>query len=423
MRSSPAGNDAGGVSDVVMPKLGLTMTEGVLAEWHVGPGDCVRAGQVMFVVETDKIANEIEAPGNGEIVEILVESGETVAVGTPLARWTGEGAGATSPQEATPRPEQLAVPGDGAEAPRDSPPVARRSSGERIRSTPLARRMARQAGIELAGVIGSGPQGRIKAADIEAAMADATTAPTAMPAVGEWIAIPTRHMAMVRRVVAAKHDIPHFYLTARAKISALIEFRRALNVAGGPRVTLNHLLLKAVGRALLACPEANRIWVDDALSALPASDVGMVVDTGEGLFIPVLRDVGRQPLDALAKAAGAMIARARGGGLQREELEGGAVSVSNVGMAGSIQSVAPIINPPQAAILGVGSVDETFRPDAEGRPTLCRDLILTLACDHRVFNGMGGARFLAAIVQGLESPHALLRTTDQGHPNGFSPHG
>ncbi len=212
---------------------------------------------------------------------------------------------------------------------------------------------------------------------------------------------------------AAKRDIPHFYLTRRAEVSALLEIRRAINAAGGPKVTLNHLLLKAVGRALMACPEANRIWADDALLGYGRSDVGMVVDTGEGLFIPILRDVGRQPLDALAAAADALADRAKSGTLRREDLDGGAVSVSNVGMAGGVESMAPIINPPQSSILGVGSVAETFRPDADGRPTLCRELVLTLACDHRVLDGMGGARFLDAIVRGLESPHALLRTTDR----------
>ncbi|HET7409827.1 MAG TPA: dihydrolipoamide acetyltransferase family protein, partial [Paracoccaceae bacterium] len=338
MPSSPEGNAAAAaVSDVVMPKLGLTMTEGVLAEWLVGPGDRVRAGQVMFIVETDKIANEVEAPADGKIVEILVTNGETVPVGTPLARWTGKGA--SEPQESAPEPERPATPADDARAePRPSAAPVPAPTG-RIRATPLARRMARQAGIELGHIAGSGPQGRIKAADIAAASAGAEPAAARaapMPAAGERIAVSARHLSMARRVMAAKRDIPHFYLTARAEVSALLEFRQALNAAGGPKITLNHLLLKAVGRALLACPEANRIWADDALTALPASDVGMVVDTGEGLFIPILRDVGRQPLDALALSAADLIARAKAGGLRREDLEGGAVSVSNVGMAGGV---------------------------------------------------------------------------------------
>lgn len=412
MRSSPA-SDMGrtAVSDLVMPKLGLTMTEGVLAEWHVKPGDRVRPGQVIFVVETDKIANEIEAPGEGEIVEILVDSGATVPVGTPLARWTGRGgldgeaARAAGPAAAVPAPE-----------PRPEPVTARpaaAATGGRVKATPLARRIARQRGIDIAAVAGSGPGGRIKAADVEAALAGAREAvpPELAPAHAQTVALSSKHLAMARRVTAAKREVPHFYLVRRAEVSALVALRAAMNAAGGPKLTLTHFLLKAVGRALLACPEASRIWADEALLALGATDVGMVVDTPDGLFIPVLRDAGRLPMDRLALAAGALIERAKAGTLRREDLEGGAVSVSNLGMAG-VESVAPIISPPQSAILGVGAVSETFRPDAAGQPVLRRELVLTLACDHRVHNGMSAARFLETIVHGLETPHGLLQTTD-----------
>jgi pyruvate dehydrogenase E2 component (dihydrolipoamide acetyltransferase) len=405
-----------------MPKLGLTMTEGVLAQWLVKPGDRVEPGQVMFVVETDKIANEIEAPGAGEIVEILVESGETVPVGAPLARWTGKGTvggnGEGGSSAAGPSADSAArsarqAPGSASPAPSPAP-----SHGSRIIATPLARRMARQRQIDLSAIPGSGPRGRIKAADIETALARRDEAPpralASKPAAAERVAVSSRHLAMARRVEAAKREIPHFYLTRRAEVSALLDLRRDLNAAGGPRITLNHLLLKAVGRALLACPEANRIWADDALLAFRASDVGMVVDTPDGLFIPMVRDAGRLPPDALAVAAGELIERTKTGALRREDLEGGAASVSNVGMAGGVESMAPIINPPQSSILGVGSVVETFRPNEKGKPRLNRELVLTLACDHRVFDGMSGARFLDAIVGGLETPHALLRTTKDG---------
>jgi len=416
MRSSPA-SDMGraAVSDLVMPKLGLTMTEGVLAEWRVKPGDRVRPGQVIFVVETDKIANEIEAPGEGEIVEILVGSGATVPVGTPVARWTGKGslsgeAGRVAgPEAAGLAPESRPEP-----AP---PRPTTAAAGGRIKATPLARRIARQRGIDIAAIAGSGPGGRIKAADVEAALARAPEvgalepAPAQVQTQTQTVALSPKHLAMARRVSAAKREVPHFYLVRRAEVSALLALRTAMNAAGGPKTTLTHFLLKAVGRALLACPEANRIWADGALATYATTDVGMVVDTPHGLFIPVVRDAGRLALDRLSLAANALIERARAGTLRREDLEGGAVSVSNVGMAG-VESVAPIINPPQSAILGVGAVVETFRPDPAGQPMLRRELVLTLACDHRVHNGMSAARFLEAIVAGLETPHGLLRTTD-----------
>jgi pyruvate dehydrogenase E2 component (dihydrolipoamide acetyltransferase) len=218
---------------------------------------------------------------------------------------------------------------------------------------------------------------------------------------------------MVRRVTAANRDIPQFTLSARAEVSELVALRRAINEAGGPKVTLNHMLLKAVGRALIEYSQANRIWADDALLAFATPDVGMVVNTGGELVVPILRDAGRLPLDRLALAAADLVHRAEAGTLRREEREGGAVTVSNVGMAGGVESMAPIINAPQSSILGVGSIVKGLRPDTEDRPVLARELVLTLACDHRVFDGMGAARFLGAIVGGLEAPHALLRTTDK----------
>ena len=406
MRSSPATEAAGtAVSDLVMPKLGLTMTEGVLAEWLVQPGDRITPGQIIFVVETDKIANEIEAPGAGEIIELLVEPGETVAVGAALARWTGKGTAGTG--------------GNGADKPRSEPTPHTSHAGSpgpvrgnRVIATPLARRMARQREIDIAAIPGSGPKGRIKAADVEAALASQREISAEPSPAGRRIPVSARHMAMVRRVTAAQREIPAFSLSARAEVAALLDLRRAMNAAGGPKITLNHLLLKAVGRALLACPEANRIWADDALLAFATPDVGMVVNVAGDLHVPILRDAGRLPLDRLALAAADLIARAEAGTLRRDELEGGAVTVSNVGMGGRIESMAPMINPPQSSILGVGAVVETFRPDAEGRPIPARELVLTLACDHRVFDGMAAARFLDAIVRALEAPHALLRTTE-----------
>lgn len=405
------------ISDLVMPKLGLTMEEGTLSKWHVKPGDRVQPGQMMFVVETDKIANEIEAQSEGEIVEILVNSGETVSVGTPLARWTGKGVVGDEDNEAAlaETPEAASVAREAVAAVPSKPATKAIAAGGRVKATPLARRIARQQDIDIDTISGSGPGGRIKKADVEAAiaLAKASAPPTKASehATAEIMTISAKHLAMARRVAAAKRDVPHFYLVRRAEISALAALRREINEASGPKITLNHFLLKAVGRALIVFPEASRIWSDDALLAYSGSDVGMVVSTPDGLFIPILRDVGRMPMDRLSLKAGALIERAREGILRREDLEGGVVSVSNLGMAG-VESVAPIINPPQSAILGVGSVVETFRPDEAGHPVLRRELVLTLVCDHRAFDGMSGARFLEAIVHGLESPHGLLRTTN-----------
>lgn len=401
------------MSQIVMPKLGLTMTEGILAEWRVKPGERVRAGDVVFVVETDKIANEIEAPSDGEVLELLVESGATVPVGTPLMRWTGK---PLSGEEPAANGHDAEKPASGVEESRRIAAEARAArparDAKRIVATPLARRIARELGVDLESVRGSGPHGRIKAADVEAVRARQPApaeAPAAQAPRAEPVPLSAKHQVMVRRVVAAKRDVPHFYLTRRAEVSTLLALRAQVNSAGGPKATVTHFILKAVGRALLAVPDANRIWTERGLLSFDETDVGMVVDTREGLFIPILRDVGRKPLDRLCAEATELAERARSGRLARDDLEGGAISVSNLGMTG-VEGVTPIINVPQSAILGVGAVSEIFRPDATGAPVLKREILLTLACDHRVFNGVSGARFLDAVVAGLENPYALFLT-------------
>ena len=399
------------LNPLLMPKLGLTMTEGLLAEWKVGPGDRVAKGDLLFVVETEKIANEIEAPGDGTIAEILVPAGTVVPVGTAVARWSGAAPGVADGAADEAVDEAL----DGAAGAAPAPePRAPQTAGGRIRATPLARRVARERGVELARLAGSGPGGRIKAADVEAAAAEPAARPvpagaTAPPA-GRRVALGPKQAAMARRVAAAKRDIPHFYISREAEVSELLDLRRRLNQDGdGRRVSVNHMIAKAVGRALAALPEANRIWADGALSELDRSDVGIVVHAEGGLFVPVLRDAGTMPLDRLADAAAELAERARRGALRAEEMEGGAISLSNLGMF-EITAVVPVINPPQSAMLGVGAIREVFRPDAEGRPVLRRELTLVLACDHRVFDGVAAARLLGRVCDGLERPHSLLRT-------------
>ncbi|MBL8672419.1 MAG: 2-oxo acid dehydrogenase subunit E2 [Alphaproteobacteria bacterium] len=405
-----------GLTDVLLPKLGLTMKEGRLAEWRVTAGQPVRKGDVLFVVETDKIATEIEAPADGEMREILVEAGETVPVGMPVARWTGPG---------------LAV-GDGtgeaapASPPPQSKPPAPREGERRVVATPLARRVARQRGIDLARVAGSGPSGRIKAIDIERAAAAPGAAPgtapgTASPAVGASFAAgptPVRRRrpasrveaAMARRLVAAKRDIPHFYLSMQAEISRLLAIKEELAGAPGmPRLTLNTFVVLALGRALADMPEANALWEDDAIVELGRVDVAIAMQTDAGLLVPVLRDVPALGLEGVARAAAALAEKARAGNLALDDMAGGAVCVSNLGMHG-VAAVAPIVNPPQAAILGVGAVQELFRPGPGGAPDLRREITLTLAADHRVLDGVRAAGLLRRVARHLERPALLLRT-------------
>lgn len=376
-------------AEIVMPKLGLTMTEGLLAEWRVQPGERVAAGDILFVVETEKIATDIEAPSEGEILELLVPAGSTAAVGTPVARWTGAASGA---------PEPAAAP---AEPMPNAPPTPRApASGGRVLATPLARRLARERGVDIGTVRGTGPRGRIKAKDVPAAPPVAT---------GDIIPLDRVRAASARRLTQSKQDMPHFYVGAAAEISRLLALRDEWReIPGAPRLTVTHAVLAAMGRALLAMPDLNRVWEGEGWRRIASPDVGLAVDTPRGLFAPVLRDAGRLPLETLAERANALVDRARSGRLAPDELEGGCISLSNVGMFGA-RFLVPIVNPGQSMILGLGAMESLFRPDPNGAPALRREVTLVLSADHRVLDGAAAAAFLARIVALLERPLALLR--------------
>ena len=418
------------MTDLLMPKLGLTMTEGLLSEWHVALGATFQAGDLLFTVETEKVANEVEAESDGVLSQILVEAGMTVPVGTPLARLSGAGTIETQSESFSPASPSAASPQS---SPMDGPAARKlmadhqinrediQATGRdgrvmkedvlRVVATPLARRIAQNQGVDLTLVEGSGPRGRIKARDVEAARTTEGTSPVmSVTAKGVTEIIPDAvRRATAHKVSAAKRDIPHFYVSHEAELTSLMQLRSDLNADDErPRISVTHMLIRALGLALTEMPELNRIWVDDRILAFKHVDVGMVAETPDGLRIPVIRDAGSSSLDQIAAQAHEVMARAREGGLKPTDVGEGAISVSNVGMFG-VSSLTPIINPPNAMILGVGAEREVFRPGADRTPELRREMTLTLACDHRVIDGADAARFLSAVVSILETPIRLLR--------------
>lgn len=403
------------MSEIVMPKFGLTMTEGLITAWHRKPGDMVKAGDLLFEVETEKVTNEVEASVDGVLEEILFAEGSVVAVGLPIARLSG-GASRTA-TASTPA-------GAGSDAPsarklmaehgidRDSVEGTGRGGRVmkadvlRVVATPLARRIARRDGIDLAGVAGSGPHGRIKVADVEAAKR--TEPALSSSASGLTQADPMR-AATARRVQAAKRDIPHFYLTRHVDMRALNRLRADLNAtAGRVKLSVTHFLVKAAGLALAGHPALNRVWLPDGILALDSIGVGIVTETPQGLRIPIADRVDSIALDDLAELCTGLFGRAKAGTLTSSDVSGGSISISNVGMFGA-DTLTPIISPPQAMILGVGAEQRLFRPDAEGRPELVKEIVLTLAADHRLIDGADAARFLATLTRVLEEPISLLR--------------
>ncbi len=420
---------------LLMPKLGLTMTEGLLAEWRVAAGQRYARDEPLFVVETDKVAHETPAEQAGVLLEIVVPAGETVPCGSVIAIVDVADASAGAPlmADASARAATMAVaPHADAVAPRG---VAAPAACARRYATPLARRLAQRHGVDLSGVRGSGPRGRIRARDVEAAKAThpvvTASAPTASQGTAPAVAVAAGHVraqtvssatpagrgprkpsplqaTMARRVVESKQQIPHFYLAAEADASRLLALRADLKaVPDAPKVTLNHLIVTAVGRTLRDLPHANRVWTDEGIIDLEGSDVGVAVTTARGLLVPVVRDVGASSVAEVAAATLRLTERARAGTLGADDMTGGAITVSNAGMY-DVTWMTPIVNPGQSMILGVGSVRELFRPDAAGRPELRREIGLVLAADHRLVDGVSGLEFLNAVIAYLEHPARLL---------------
>lgn len=397
--------------ELLVPKLGLTMSEGVLVEWLVRPGEAFEADQSLFVIESEKAANEVGAEADGVLLEITAQAGETLPCGTVIGYWDDGRAGEAAEAASVVAAAGKAVP-----------------DGQRIPVTPLARRLAAQQGVDLGGVTGSGPRGRIRARDVllkvelnalegRALEADNTQNPppavtdaagAAAPVHGSLRAPSNLERTVAQRLTAAKQQVPHFYLAVEAEMSAVMALRGQLNAAQTrQRLTINHFVLAAVGRALEAMPEMNRVWTDEGILSLDNSDVGMAVNTAKGLLVPVLRGAGRQSLGDLARQAGELIGRAQAGRLGSADMHGGAITVSNAGMH-DVTYMTSIINPGQSMILGVGSIREVFRPDGNGQPAIRREMGMVLSADHRVLDGVGGLKFLKLVVQALQQPMGLL---------------
>ncbi len=375
------------------------MTEGILAEWTVEPGARFKEGDTLYVVETEKVANEIVAERDGVLVNALVSVGETVPCGAPVGYWVAAGEPAGEPAVAPSVPDP---------------------DGHRVVASPHARLIAKQRGIDLKRVHGTGTRGRIVASDVQAAadLAKGAEAVLTTAQVSETVPrgggrdrlIRTTNMqaTTARRLTASKQETPHFYLALEAQVARVMALRADLNESGaGLRVTLNHFILAAVARALREMPEANRVWTHEGIVEYGTVDVGVAVDTPRGLVAPVLRDAASRRFMDLAQHVDALVERARAGSLAVEDFEGGSLTVSNAGMH-NVTYMTSIINPGQSMILGVGSIRDVFRPDGVGRPRATRELGLVLSVDHRVTDGVSALRFLNLVVDLLQRPARLL---------------
>ena len=442
------------MSEVVMPRLSDTMEEGELSKWLKNVGDPVAKGDVLAEIETDKATMDLEAFEAGVLEQQLVEAGSVVPIGTPVAV-IGDGSGSaakSAPAQATEAPAEAPAEKPSAEEP-PAPPAeepsgtasgsqpseqAEQSSASaagKPRTSPLARKIAKEHGIDLTTLTGSGTQGRIVRADVEAAIAAGTGTATPAPAPSSGAAaVPTsaattppgagrqredeRIPANRLRSVAAKRltqsqAVPHFFLTSVVDVERLLAFRGEVNealAAQNLKASINDVIVRAVAVALRQHPEANASWVDDAdgqgVIHCAHVNVGIAVATEAGLLVPVVRDADRKSLGQIATETVALAEKARDGKLSLDEMTGGTFSVSNLGMFGIDQFTA-VINPPEAAILAVGAAS----PVPVLRDGVLVDvpkLKITLTVDHRVMDGAVAAGFLRDLVGILEQPVRML---------------
>src|SRR5262245_10616547 len=451
--------------NITMPALSPTMEEGNLAKWLVKEGDKVSPGDVIAEIETDKATMEVEAIDEGTVAKIVVPAGtEGVKVNALIAVLAGEGedasAAASSGAGKTETPKaELAKPGQAkADAPKAAPPApalqptaakstaangpAAASDGPRIFASPLARRIAREAGVELAGIGGSGPHGRIVKADVAAAISGGSAkaapaakgpAPAHAPAAkpmsddvvlklfepGSYELVPHDNMrkTIARRLVEAKSTIPHFYLTLDCEIDALLALRAQLNAAAPVKKTekgeapvyklsVNDMIIKAMALALRDVPDANASWTDAAMVNHKHSDVGVAVSIPGGLITPIVRRAEEKTLSAISNEMKDLAARARNRKLKPEEYQGGTTAVSNLGMFG-IKDFSAVINPPHATILAVGAGEERAVVK-KGAIVVANTMSVTLSTDHRAVDGALGAELLAAFKRYIENPMGML---------------
>jgi pyruvate dehydrogenase E2 component (dihydrolipoamide acetyltransferase) len=423
------------------------MEEGTLAKWLVKEGDAVKSGQILAEIETDKATMEFEAVDEGVVGKILVAEGTAgVKVNTPIAVLLEDGEDTSSvasqPSSAAPAPTAAPAKSD-AKASDERPvaPAAPVSGGARVFASPLARRIAKEKGLDLTAVKGSGPHGRIVRADVEGAQPVAAKpaaapvvvdAPKAAPAPAaasmptgmatdtvlkmyadrayEEVPLDGMRRTIAARLTEAKQTIPHFYLRREVRLDALMAFREQLNKqleGRGVKLSVNDFIIKACAMALQAVPNANAVWAGDRMLRLKPSDVAVAVAVDGGLFTPVLRDADKKSLSALSAEMKDLAGRAKTRKLAPHEYQGGSFAISNLGMMG-IENFDAVINPPHGSILAVGAGIKKPVVMGDGTIGVATVMSMTLSVDHRVIDGALGAEFLKAVIEALENPMVML---------------
>jgi len=437
-------------TELKMPALSPTMEEGTLAKWLVKEGDDVKSGDILAEIETDKATMEFEAVDEGKIAKILVPEGtDGVKVGAPIAILAGEGEDVSAapkadtqpveaPKAAVPAPKADETPKAApAQAPVETPPAPAqaaappRAEGDRVKASPLARRLAQAQGIDLNALQGSGPNGRIVRADVDAAVGKApAAAPAQAPAAAaapapsghavlpgpieeaiphEAVKLSNMRKTIARRLTESKQQVPHIYLTVDIQLDELLKLRSELNAglqSRGMKLSVNDLLIKALAQALIEVPECNVSFAGDQLYKYSRADISVAVSIPAGLITPIIVGADSKAVSAISTEMKDLASRAKEGKLQPQEYQGGTASLSNMGMFG-IKQFEAVINPPQGMIIAIGA--------GEKRPYVVNDTLkvatvmsATGSFDHRAIDGADGARLMQAFKRLVENPLGML---------------
>ncbi len=414
---------------IEMPKLSDTMTEGVLLKWRKKEGDKVETGDVIAEVETDKATMEVEAFDDGVLHKFLVAEGGKVPIGEKIALLLGKGEAAPKDGEmpvtetkksASAKADTIAPPKG--EAPAASATTAKAptaASGERVKVSPLAKKIAAEKGVQLSGLAGTGPGGRIVAKDVEGAQAGAPAAKSAAAPIAstpagagdQKIALSGMRRVIAERLLTSKTTIPHFYLNIEVDAGPLMKFRGEANAAteaaGGSKLTVNDFILKAVIAAAVKVPAVTASFAGDSIIQYGSVNLSVAVAVDDGLVTPVIRDAQKKSLREISEAVKDLAGRARNKKLKPEEYQGGTITVSNLGNYG-IDSFFAIVNPPQAMIIAVGAIVKKPVVNAKNEIVVGQRLAIGLSGDHRVVDGAVGATYLAELRRLIESPTLML---------------
>lgn len=428
---------------IKMPEVAAGATEIVLSKWQVAVGSSVKVGDIIAEMETEKAVVDYASDAAGTVYKILVADGASVEVGSPIMILLGAGEdgsagdallGGAAPVAALAAPlaapvatpvapvAQMAAPVAPVASPA-STPFSTSADNSRQFASPIVRKLARERGIELTQLAGTGPQGRVVRRDLESFLASgdaANATATATPPYSSsselakleysssYVTVSHTGMrrAIARRLTESKSTVPHFYVTADCKVDALLELRKSINESSPVKISVNDIIVKAVASALMDVPESNVVWNAEAMHKYESADIAVAVTTDGGLLTPVIRGVEKRSLSNLSMEIAELAGRARAGKLRQEELEGGSFAVSNLGMFGTKEFTA-ILNPPQSGILAVGAAAPRVIVES-GEIVVANIMTVTLSADHRAVDGALAAQWLAAFVKRIENPLSML---------------